>query len=225
ATELEHANRWAFLIDVSVALKCFGVATSYLVVIGDLMPTAMADILGDSHPDSLLLSRHLWVTVGFFLVAPLAFSRTLGALKYTATLAIGLVVFLAAMVMSFWLLPGLDACPDRGQTAVELMLEDAGDSGEDAGTSGEGVGGYAARTILSSALEGVFTPAPAVAAAVASVADGGGVGSAEDVYGSALGEGEGGEDDFEFGEGGGSANGESCFEGSNIVASVRTILQ
>ena len=26
--------RWAFLIDVAVALKCFGVATSYLVVIG-----------------------------------------------------------------------------------------------------------------------------------------------------------------------------------------------
>ncbi|CAM9547707.1 unnamed protein product [Ascophyllum nodosum] len=26
--------RWAFLIDVAVALKCFGVATSYLVVVG-----------------------------------------------------------------------------------------------------------------------------------------------------------------------------------------------
>ena len=27
-------KRWAFLIDVAVALKCFGVATSYLVVVG-----------------------------------------------------------------------------------------------------------------------------------------------------------------------------------------------
>lgn len=47
----------------------------------DLMPTAMADILGESHQDSLLRSRHLWVTAGFLIAAPLAFSRTLGALK------------------------------------------------------------------------------------------------------------------------------------------------
>lgn len=49
--------------------------------IRDLMPAAMSDIVGDAHPDSLLLERRLWVTVGFFLAAPLAFSRTLGALK------------------------------------------------------------------------------------------------------------------------------------------------
>lgn len=29
-----RSYRWAFLIDVAVALKCFGVATSYLVVVG-----------------------------------------------------------------------------------------------------------------------------------------------------------------------------------------------
>lgn len=47
----------------------------------DLMPTAMADILGESHADSFLLERRFWVTGGFLLAAPLAFSRTLGALR------------------------------------------------------------------------------------------------------------------------------------------------
>lgn len=45
------------------------------------MPTAMTDILGESHPDSFLLERRFWVTAGFLVAAPLAFSRTLGALK------------------------------------------------------------------------------------------------------------------------------------------------
>ena len=45
------------------------------------MPTVMSQILGDSHPESLWLERRVWVTAGFLLAAPLAFSRTLGALK------------------------------------------------------------------------------------------------------------------------------------------------
>jgi hypothetical protein len=34
-------QRWYLLIDMAVAIKCFGVGCSYLVVIGDLMPEAM----------------------------------------------------------------------------------------------------------------------------------------------------------------------------------------
>ncbi|CAN0475299.1 unnamed protein product, partial [Ascophyllum nodosum] len=86
---------------------------NFLVATGtrDLMPTVMSQILGDSHPESLWLERRVWVTAGFLLAAPLAFSRTLGALKYTATLAIGLVIFLSGMVLSFLVVPRLDACP------------------------------------------------------------------------------------------------------------------
>ena len=32
--------KWAFLVDVAVAIKCFGVAIAYMIVIGDLMPQA-----------------------------------------------------------------------------------------------------------------------------------------------------------------------------------------
>jgi amino acid permease len=34
--------RFTLLIDFAVALKCFGVATSYLIVAGDLLPQVMA---------------------------------------------------------------------------------------------------------------------------------------------------------------------------------------
>jgi amino acid permease len=50
---------YGVLIDIAVALKCFGVATSYLIVIGDLMPDVMADI----GSTGLLLQRFTWVSI------------------------------------------------------------------------------------------------------------------------------------------------------------------
>lgn len=35
---------YSYLIDFAVAIKCYGVATSYLVVIGDLMPAGKTDL-------------------------------------------------------------------------------------------------------------------------------------------------------------------------------------
>lgn len=45
------APRFATLIDVAVAAKCFGVATSYLIVVGDTVPMIMGDgFLGHREP-------------------------------------------------------------------------------------------------------------------------------------------------------------------------------
>lgn len=46
-----------------------------------LMTTVMSEIVGEHTPFSLLLERRFWVTVGFSLAAPLACSRTVGALR------------------------------------------------------------------------------------------------------------------------------------------------
>lgn len=119
AVAMVGAPRWAFLIDFAVALKCFGVGTSYLILVGSLMTTVMSEFVDEGGDLAFLVDRQFWVTVGFLLAAPMASSRTLGALRYVATAAIGLVVLVAVMVLSFWLLPSLDACP----TAHE---EDAG---------------------------------------------------------------------------------------------------
>ncbi|CAM9537629.1 unnamed protein product, partial [Phaeothamnion confervicola] len=119
AVASEAAPRFTLLIDLAVAVKCFGVATSYLTVIGDVMPDVAEVILGPNHDDdSVFLRRHFWVTVGFVTVAPLAFARTLGALKYTATLAICFVFFLVGMVVAYAVIPSLDACDDAAADMV-----------------------------------------------------------------------------------------------------------
>ena len=38
------APRWTWLIDGAVMVKCFGVATSYLIIVGDLAPPAREPI-------------------------------------------------------------------------------------------------------------------------------------------------------------------------------------
>ena len=51
----------AVVFDAAIAIKCFGVGISYLIIIGDLMPGV---VLGfDSHPSSdFLVNRHFWIT-------------------------------------------------------------------------------------------------------------------------------------------------------------------
>ena len=58
------------IIDITVALKCFGVATSYLIIVGDTMVDTMKYFCGK---DSTLIwvERHLWVMIGTACVASL----------------------------------------------------------------------------------------------------------------------------------------------------------
>eukprot|EP00606_Chrysophyceae_sp_TOSAG23-5_P000928 GSChrysophyteH2.ASY1.ANO1.1285.1 assembled CDS len=100
---------WAFLIDCVVAVKCFGVATSYLVVVGDLMPLAMLHIAPNSFK---LLDRNLWVGIGFLVVAPLSCLRSLDALRWTSGFSGIFLVFLVSLVVAYALpdTTGLDPC-------------------------------------------------------------------------------------------------------------------
>lgn len=50
----------ALLFDAAIAIKCFGVGVSYLIIIGDLMP-GVVEGLSDNAPD-VLLERRFWVT-------------------------------------------------------------------------------------------------------------------------------------------------------------------
>lgn len=105
------------------------------------------------------------------------------------------------MVMSFWILPGLDACPFGDDDDIpQTSLDQLGAPGAVAQAAGAEGADYLTRGLLSSVARGVVSPPPAV----------GGDG-ARFAY-------EGGRHEFEGG-------GDSCFEGSNAVGSVRTILQ
>lgn len=106
--------------------------------------------------------------------------------------------------MSFWILPGLDACPVGDDVASPLSLDLLGNSeavAQSAATEG------ATRGLLSSAAGGMVSPSPAVVGERA--------GGPENLAAFAS---EGQAHGFEGEDG-------SCFEGANAVGSVRTILQ
>mmetsp|Transcript_9909 Transcript_9909/g.22116 ORF Transcript_9909/g.22116 Transcript_9909/m.22116 type:complete len:475 (-) Transcript_9909:218-1642(-) len=95
---------YTLLIDGAVAAKCFGVATGYLITVGDCMVEAFALILRgeeDAWWVQALLSRRFWVTGGFLLVLPTSFYRTLDDLKKTSALALVFVFLLAAGIVAY----------------------------------------------------------------------------------------------------------------------------
>ena len=106
-----------YLIDIAVALKCFGVATGYLITVGDCMVDAFKFILKDNTTVDdilflrLMLDRHFWVTFALLTVMPVCFFPTLDKLKYTSSISLAIVVLLAVGIILY--AEGiLDPCPD-----------------------------------------------------------------------------------------------------------------
>ncbi|KAK0263766.1 hypothetical protein LTS09_002117 [Friedmanniomyces endolithicus] len=88
----------AVLFDAAIAIKCFGVGVSYLIIIGDLMPGV---IRGFGEPGSALylVDRHFWVTAFMLIVIPLSFLRRLDSLKYTSVIALISIAYLVVLVV------------------------------------------------------------------------------------------------------------------------------
>lgn len=89
----------AVIFDMAIAIKCFGVGVSYMIIIGDLMPGV---VLGfNSHADRLpyLVDRAFWITAFMLLVIPLSFLRRLDSLKYTSLVALVSIGYLIILVI------------------------------------------------------------------------------------------------------------------------------
>jgi amino acid permease len=52
----------AVLFDAAIAIKCFGVGVSYLIIIGGLMPGVVRGLNGNVEGAEFLDDRHFWVT-------------------------------------------------------------------------------------------------------------------------------------------------------------------
>ena len=60
-SQLTYPNA-AVIFDAAIAIKCFGVGVSYLIIIGDLMPQVVEGFVGGSPEYDFLGDRHFWVT-------------------------------------------------------------------------------------------------------------------------------------------------------------------
>eukprot|EP00668_Euglena_longa_P035033 GGOE01044994.1.p1 GENE.GGOE01044994.1~~GGOE01044994.1.p1 ORF type:complete len:464 (-),score=106.04 GGOE01044994.1:247-1638(-) len=111
------------LTDLAVMLKCFGVGTSYLIVIGDVMPDSCRTFLCPTDnlhcaldfPLSLLTERRVWIL--FFaltLVSWLILFKRLDALRVTSALSLLTMAYICAMIVAYAWVPDLDPCIGRG---------------------------------------------------------------------------------------------------------------
>ncbi|KAK0612487.1 transmembrane amino acid transporter protein-domain-containing protein [Bombardia bombarda] len=99
----------AVMFDAAIAIKCFGVGVSYMIIIGDLMP-AVAEAFGSGATGlAFLADRKFWITVFFlFFIIPLSFPKRLDSLKYTSIVALVSIGYLVILVVYHF---SVDAVP------------------------------------------------------------------------------------------------------------------
>lgn len=81
------------IFDFAIAVQCFGCAISYLVLIGDLMPTIFPTFG----------NREFWVAISAAICVPLSFLKNLDSLKYTSILGLIAVGYLSVLVVAHFL--------------------------------------------------------------------------------------------------------------------------
>lgn len=92
----------AIPFELAIAIKCFGVCISYLVIAGNVLPVIAADLNVSS--DSIFLNRTFWLTVVLFCVGPLSYLRALDGLKYTSIFALISSAYVVALIIAHYLL-------------------------------------------------------------------------------------------------------------------------
>lgn len=86
-------------VDAAVALKCFGVACSYLVVIGRLFPDAFRFF---ETGISILEDRHFWQSALMAIIAPLCLLHELRTLRHVSLAALVAIIFLAIFIATYF---------------------------------------------------------------------------------------------------------------------------
>ncbi|KAL7418940.1 hypothetical protein Q5752_006624 [Cryptotrichosporon argae] len=118
---LTFGKGWVMrLFDAAIAIKCFGVSVSYLIICKTLLPRVsltFSQIL--RHPladNSLLLSDRFWLAASMVVIVPLSFLRTLDALRFTSQIALASVAYMVLVVVGWYIIKGAD--PNRGAVVL-----------------------------------------------------------------------------------------------------------
>ncbi|QLQ79091.1 hypothetical protein HG537_0B04390 [Torulaspora globosa] len=110
----------SIIFDVAIAIKCFGVGVSYLIVIGDLMPQIAS--MFSSH--QLILNRNVHITIiMLFIVAPLCFLKKLSSLRYASLVALSAVAYLCVLILVHFMWPSREIEELRGHVSLGLPHE------------------------------------------------------------------------------------------------------
>ncbi|KAI0653271.1 transmembrane amino acid transporter protein-domain-containing protein [Cubamyces menziesii] len=102
--------RAAVFFDAAIAIKCFGVSISYLIIIKSLMPNVVAALYHDLtspdvNPPAWMLSGQNWITIIMIPLIPLAFLRKLDSLRHTSYIALFSVAYLVVIVVVCYFFP------------------------------------------------------------------------------------------------------------------------
>ncbi|KAH9895330.1 transmembrane amino acid transporter protein-domain-containing protein [Xylariomycetidae sp. FL2044] len=89
----------AVIFDAAIAIKCFGVGVSYMIIIGDLMPGVVEGFDARAAEVPFLMERNFWITVFMLAIIPLSFLRRLDSLKYTSIVALIAIGYLIILVV------------------------------------------------------------------------------------------------------------------------------
>ncbi|KAF6821112.1 transmembrane amino acid transporter [Colletotrichum plurivorum] len=90
----------AIVFDTAIAIKCFGVGVSYMIIIGDLMPKVCLGLfsgLAETRP--YLGDRNFYITLFMLVIIPLSFLKRLDSLKYTSVVALVSIGYLIVLVV------------------------------------------------------------------------------------------------------------------------------
>lgn len=105
----------AVLFDLAIALKTFGVAVSYLIIISNLTPQIIHAAFPQAEGSEYLMDRRFWLTFFMILIIPLSFLRRLDSLKYTSVVSLFAIGYLVLLVVGHWIKG--DTIPYRGEVA------------------------------------------------------------------------------------------------------------
>ncbi|KAF2279610.1 vacuolar amino acid transporter-like protein 6 [Westerdykella ornata] len=114
-SQLTYPNL-SIIFDSAIAIKCFGVAVSYLIIIGDLMPGVVRGFAPGAAEIAFLVDRQFWITAFMLIVIPLSFLRRLDSLKYTSVIALCSIAYLVVLVFAHWVMG--DTLEDKGEVRV-----------------------------------------------------------------------------------------------------------
>ncbi|KAL5611411.1 uncharacterized protein BROUX77_001567 [Berkeleyomyces rouxiae] len=97
-SQLTYPNA-SIVFDAAIAIKCFGVGVSYIIIIGDLMPGVMLGFNPDFEQVEYLMDRAFWITAFMLAIIPLSFLKRLDSLKYTSIVALVAIGYLVILVV------------------------------------------------------------------------------------------------------------------------------